>query len=43
MPEFTLKSTVNSLSFAEAQLYAFPDLNKDITTVIMPTAYYGTE
>ena len=43
MPEITLNSNITTLDFSEAQLYAFPDLNKDITSVIMPTVYYGTE
>lgn len=43
LPEFTLKNNITSLDFTEANLYAFPDLNKDIDTVKMPGSYYGTE
>ena len=43
LPEFTLNSSITTLDFTEANLYAFPDLNKDITSAIMPTVYYGTE
>ena len=43
LPEFTLSNSVTSLDFSEAELYAFPDLNKDITSAIMPAVYYGTE
>ena len=43
LPEFTLNSRITTLDFTEANLYAFPDLNKDIDTVKMPTVYYGTE
>lgn len=43
LPEFTLANNITTLDFSEAQLSAFPDLNKDITSAIMPTVYYGTE
>lgn len=43
LPEFTLANNITTLDFSEAKLYAFPDLNKDITSAIMPTVYYGTE
>ena len=43
LPEFKIADKINSLDFTEANLYAFPDLNKDITTVKMPTVYYGTD
>ena len=43
LPEFKIADKINSLDFTEANLYAFPDLNKDIDTVKMPTTYYGTE
>lgn len=43
LPEFTLNSSITTLNLTEADLYAFPDLNKDIDTVKMPTVYYGTE
>lgn len=43
LPEITLGNNITTLDFSEAQLYAFPDLNKDITTVKMPTVYYGTD
>ena len=43
LPEFNLANNITTLDFSEAQLYAFPDLNKDITSAIMPTVYYGTE
>ena len=43
LPEFTLKNNITSLDFSETQLYAFPDLNKDITSATMPAVYYGTE
>ena len=43
LPEFTLNSSITTLDLTDANLYAFPDLNKDIDTVKMPTVYYGTE
>ena len=43
LPEFTLGNNITSLDFTAADLYAFPDLNKDIATVKMPGNYYGTE
>ena len=44
LPEFIVNKNQKELSFREAQLYAFPDLNADITSaIIMPTTYYGTE
>ena len=43
LPEITLKNNITTLDFSETELYAFPDLNKDITTVKMPTVYYGTD
>lgn len=43
LPEITLGKNITTLDFYETKLYAFPDLNKDITTVKMPTVYYGTD
>lgn len=43
LPEFTLGNNITSLDFSETQLYAFPDLNKDITSATMPAVYYGID